>query len=360
MLSLLLLSFTIITDTLPNGTSVWCIQDKRINMVNYTLIFDYELKNIKDIGYIHLTKHIMEEKFPKFEIRAGWQSFGISFDITPEKNTLIKRYFQDIFSKKVSDAEYKSAINRYKIEKRFHHKTLKDMLIETAFAKDPISFSPYDFDPDKFDKEILKGIFDKIFHYSHLTIIISGDINSCDAINFIRTIIKKRKKSAPTHQRPYKQSNERIVLMNKGTENILWMGFHLPEINTKAFNAIYIFSYMVKKTAIFTDTPLFTINYTIPDTSNWQSTTKNILQDLHNLADTLNNIQLDRLKQKIITDFWIKNALYPAFNAFFVHCDILPEQWVLNIKDVQIQDIKDAVNNYIVRNNLTVITGEKE
>ncbi len=355
---LILLSFTILTDTLPNNVSLWCVQDRSLDIVNFSLDFDYEIKNIKDIGYINLIKNILMKKFPEFGISTYAQHFVLSFNLKSTNMKNLKKIFQQIFSIKITDREYKRALKELNKEKRFYHYTLKDILIQTAFTKSVYGFSPYDF--ESFNKNELSKVLDNLLKHSFLTITISGGINPCDAINEITHIFKKRKIVNNPHHPVYIQESERIVLLNKERQNTLYLGVHIPPVNTKAFYGFCIFSALIPGSDFIPNPPFLIIKYLIPDTSDWENTLKSALQGLNARLDTIEEINLNRLKEKIIADFYLKNAPFPGFATFFQNYSIMPEQWEHNIKDIEFQDIKDAVQEYLARDNFTIVVGEEK
>jgi len=354
----LLLSFTILTDTLPNNVSLWCVQNRNLSIINFSLDFDYEMKNMRDIGYMELIKNILMKKFPQFEIATYAQHFVLSFNLKSTNIENLKKIFQQIFSIKITDKEYKLALKELNKEKIFHRYTLKDILVQTAFTKSAYGFSPYDF--ESFDKDVLLRVFDNILSHSFLTITISGGINPCDVVNEITHIFKKRKIVNNPRHPAYIQKSERIVLLNKREQNTLYLGVHIPFVSTKDFYGFYMFFASMPEANFIPHPPFLIIKYIISDTSDWENTLKSALQELNSRLDTIEKINLNRLKEKIIADFYLKNAPFPGFKTFFQNYSITPEQWRHNIKDIEFQDIKDAVQKYFVKDNFTIVVGEEK
>jgi len=351
----LLLSFTILSDTL-NNVDIRCIQDKRVDIVNFTLNFDAGVKNIEDIGYLELLKIILMEKFPEFQIMNYGNHFVVSFTLPVEDIKNSSRLIQRLFSEKITDKEWKSGLRDFEKEQAYHYYSPKDILIQTAFSKSLYGFSPYDFNVENFDKDTFLRMFNNIKH-SYLSIIISGGINPCDVVNEIKDIFKKRKVIPKIKYPEYIQKGERIVILNKKEQNTLYLGVHLPPPNSIDFYSLYIFSRLIPEASFILRPPFLMFKYPILDTSNWENTLKTTIMRLTHYP--IENINLSTLKDKIISDFYLKNAPFPGFTKFFLYYNINPGDWGHNIKLIEPDNIRDAVQKYLTNDNLTIVVGEE-
>ena len=355
----LLLSFTILSDTLTDKASIWCIQDNRVDVINFTVDFDSVLKNKEDIGYMKLMKIILIRRFPEFEIMSYGSHLIISFTLQHKDIKNLHKIFKKLFSESVTDKEYTLALKEFNKEKQYYRYSLREVLIQTAFSKSYYGFSPYDFTAEDFDKDTFFGVFNNVRKHSHLTIIVSGNINPCDAIDEIRPMLKKRKAVKKIFYPEYTQNGERIVLFTKEKQNVLYLGFHIPPPDKKDFYILYVFSQLFPEANIIPEPPFLVFKYPIPDTSDWENTLKSALNRLMLKKEEIEKIDFTRLKKKIIADFYIKNTAFPCFKTFFLHYNITPEDWVHNIKLIEPQDVIPSVEKYLNDYNLTVIAGEE-
>ena len=355
----LLLSFTIITDTLTDKASIWCIQDRRVDVINFTINFDSGLKSREDIGYVELMKIILMKKFPEFEMMNYGGRFIVSFTLQSKDMKNLTKILKGLFSESVTNKEYKFALRAFVRRKQYHHYSLEDILIQTAFSKSYYGVSPYDFTAENFDKDVFFRVFDNVIKHSYLTIIVSGDVNPCNAINEIKHIFKKRKVIKKISYPVYVQKGERIVLLNKEKQNVLYLGFHIPFPDDKDFYILYVFSKLFPEGNFIPDPPFLIFKYPIPDTSNWENTLKLVLSRFKTEKEAIEKIDFPRLKKKAIADFYIKNTPFPCFKAFFLHYNITPEDWIHNIKIIEPQDVIGPVEKYLNDENLTIIAGEE-